>query len=210
MLALLAAAGLALAVVAAPAVSPATAPPSEKITLDIKTINGSGCPAGTADASAEVAPDNSAFTVSYDNFVAKAGNGASPIDFRKNCQINVLVHVPQGFTFAIARVDYQGFAHLPAGSTGLEQANYYFSGQAATARIRHDFTGPFEGQWHTADVADVATLVFAPCGESRNLNINAELRVDAGTAAAGTTTFLEMDSEHASVRTIYQFAWKEC
>src|SRR5437763_6736029 len=210
MLGMLAVAGLALAMVTAPATPSDSSPPSGKITLDIKTINGSGCPAGTADASAEVASDNTSFTVKYDNFTAKAGKGASAIDFRKNCQINVLVHIPQGFTYAIARVDYRGFAHLPTGSTALEQANYYFTGTSLTARIRHDFTGPFDGEWHTADVADVATLVFAPCGEERNLNINAELRVSMGSASADSTAFIQMDSEHASVRTIYQFAWKTC
>ena len=123
MLGMLAVAGLALAMVTAPATPSDSSPPSGKITLDIKTINGSGCPAGTADASAEVASDNTSFTVKYDNFTAKAGKGASAIDFRKNCQINVLVHIPQGFTYAIARVDYRGFAHLPTGSTALEQAS---------------------------------------------------------------------------------------
>lgn len=210
MLGMLAVAGLVLSSVAAPAVSSAVAPPSDKITLDIKTINGSGCPAGTADASASVTSDNSSFTVSYNNFVAKDGAGTGPLDFRKNCQINVLVHVPQGFTYAIAQVDYKGFAHVESGATALEQANYYFAGTSPTARIRHTLTGPFNGDWHTTDTADVATLVFAPCGEDRNLNINAELRADSGTSPASTTTFIEMDSEHASVDTLYHFAWKKC
>ena len=199
MLGMLAVAGLALAMVTAPATPSDSSPPSGKITLDIKTINGSGCPAGTADASAAA-----------DELFRIARLAASALDARKNCQINVLVHIPQGFTYAIARVDYRGFAHLPTGSTALEQANYYFTGTSPTARIRHDFTGPFDGEWHTADVADVATLVFAPCGEERNLNINAELRVSMGSASADSTAFIQMDSEHASVRTIYQFAWKTC
>lgn len=190
--------------------SPVTSPPSDKITLDIKTINGSGCPAGTATATAEVSDDNTSFTVSYKNFSAKVGAGASPTDFRKNCQINVLVHVPQGFTYAIASVDYRGFAHLESGATGLEQANYYFTGTAPTARIAHSFTGPFDGEWKTTDTADVATLVYAPCGEDRNLNINAEMRANAGTSDPKSTSFIEMDTTHASVITNYHFDWKKC
>src|ERR1044072_8402534 len=86
-----------LSTLVAPVDSPAASAPSEKITLDIKTINGSGCPAGTATASADAASDNTSFTVHYTNFTAKAGGGASALEARKNCQINVLVHVPQGF-----------------------------------------------------------------------------------------------------------------
>ncbi|OXM70047.1 hypothetical protein CF165_07005 [Amycolatopsis vastitatis] len=197
-----------LSALVAPVDSPATSVPTEKITLDIKTINGSGCPAGTATASADVASDNTAFTVHYTNFTAKAGGGASALEARKNCQINVLVHVPQGFTYAIASAEYRGFAHIESGASALEQANYYFAGTSPTARVRHTFPGPFHGVWRAVDATDVADLVFAPCGESRNLNINAELRADAGGSSGGT--YIEMDSEHASVDTIYHFAWKDC
>jgi hypothetical protein len=197
-----------LSALAAPVDSVAASAPTEKITLDIKTINGSGCPAGTAAASADVASDNTSFTVRYANFTAKAGGGASALDARKNCQINVLVHVPQGFTYAIAEVDYRGHAHIESGASALEQANYYFAGTSPTARVRHAFPGPFHGVWRASDTTDVAALVFAPCGEDRNLNINAELRADAGTSAGAS--YIEMDSEHASVDTIYHFAWKTC
>ncbi|WP_328454555.1 MULTISPECIES: DUF4360 domain-containing protein [unclassified Amycolatopsis] len=197
-----------LSLLAAPADSSVNPVPTEKITLDIKTINGSGCPAGTATASADVASDNTSFSVRYSNFTAKAGGGAPALDARKNCQINVLVHVPQGFTYAIAEAEYRGFAHIESGASALEQANYYFAGTSPTARVRHTFPGPFHGQWRATDTTDVAALVFAPCGEDRNLNINAELRADAGTSSGAS--FIEMDSEHASVDTVYHFAWKNC
>ncbi|RSM41235.1 DUF4360 domain-containing protein [Amycolatopsis balhimycina DSM 5908] len=201
-------AAMILSALVAPVDSPATSVPTEKITLDIKTINGSGCPAGTATASADVASDNTAFTVHYTNFTAKAGGGVSALEARKNCQINVLVHVPQGFTYAIASAEYRGYAHIESGASALEQANYYFAGTSPTARERHTFPGPFHGVWRAVDTTDVAELVFAPCGESRNLNINAELRADAGTSSGGS--FIEMDSEHASVDTLYHFSWKTC
>jgi len=185
-----------------------SSPPQGKITLDIKTINGSGCPAGTADATAVMSDDNTSFTVTYKNFAAKTGASTTAIDQRKNCQINVLVHVPPGFTYAVAEADYSGFAHLAAGATALEQANYYFTGTAATARVPHTLSGPFDGEWHTRDAANV--LVYAPCGIDRNLNINAELRASAGSSDGNTTSFIEMDSSHASVATTYQFSWMQC
>jgi hypothetical protein len=208
MLGIVVVAGMILSALAAPVDSVAATAPTEKITLDVKTINGSGCPAGTATASADVASDNTSFSVHYTNFTAKAGGGSSALDARKNCQINVLVHVPQGFTYAIAGVEYRGFAHIESGASALEQANYYFTGTSPTARVRHTYPGPFHGVWRASDTTDVAALVFAPCGEDRNLNINAELRADAGTSSG--TSYIEMDSEHASVDTIYHFAWKDC
>ncbi|GAA4523100.1 DUF4360 domain-containing protein [Amycolatopsis samaneae] len=208
MLGMLIAVGLILSPLTAPAVSPATPVPTEKITLDIKTINGSGCPAGTADASADVASDNTSFTVHYRNFKARVGADAPATDFRKNCQINVLVHVPQGFTYAVAKVGYRGFAHLENGASALEQANYYFSGTSPTARVAHTLTGPFHGTWEMTDSAEA--LIYAPCDVERNLNINAELRTNAGSSAPEAGSFIEMDTEHASVDTIYHFSWKKC
>lgn len=211
----LAAAGLALSLslFAAPAfASPAgwqTPPPPDKIVVDLVSVNGSGCPTGTTAVA--VSPDNTAFTVTYDSYLAQVGVGAKPTDFRKNCQLSVLVHVPQGFTYAIAEADYRGYGSLQPGATGLERANYYFQGDPQTDYIEHPFSGPLDDDWETNDSTDVASLVYEPCGEERDLNINTELRVGAGTSDPTTTTsFMTMDSTDGSITTTYHFAWKQC
>jgi hypothetical protein len=184
-------------------------PPSNQIVIDVVTVNGSGCPAGTAAVA--VSPDNTAFTVTYSSYLAMVGVGSIPTDFRKNCQLNLRVHVPQGFTYAIAQADYRGFASLAGGATAMERANYYFQGNSQTAFIVHPFTGMLDDNWQTTDMVDVAALVYAPCGEQRNLNINTELRVAAGTSNPATTTsFMSMDSTDGAINTIYHFAWKQC
>jgi hypothetical protein len=182
-----------------------SAPPSDRIVIDVVTVNGSGCPAGTATVA--TASDNTAFTVTYSAYLAQVGGGADPTDFRKNCQLNLRVQVPQGFTFAIAQADYRGFASLADGANGLEQAGYYFQGSSETAYVGHAFHGPFSGDWQTTDRA---ALVFGPCGLQRNLNVNTELRVDSGTANPTTTSFMTMDTTKGSVRTLYHLAWKQC
>ncbi|MGO4757987.1 DUF4360 domain-containing protein, partial [Streptomyces sp. 2MCAF27] len=110
----------------ASAQSPFDDPPPDKIVITVATVNGSGCPAGTAAVA--VSPDNTAFTVTYSDYLAQVGKGSKPTDFRKNCQLNLVVHVPQGFTYAIASVDYRGYAHLEKGATSVEKASYYFQG----------------------------------------------------------------------------------
>src|SRR2546427_79784 len=123
-----AAVGVALSLVGQP-VSTAqwpSVPPPDKIIIDVVTVNGTGCKPGTAAVA--VSEDNTAFTVTYSEFIAQVGVGAGPLDWRKNCQLSLKVHVPQGFTYAIAQADYRGFAHLERGATALERANYYFQG----------------------------------------------------------------------------------
>lgn len=204
------AAGIVLSsLLGSPAAVPDSAPPAQGITIQVATVNGSGCPLGTA----AVAPawDNTAFTVTYSDYLAQVGVGATPTDFRKNCQLSLRIGIPAGFTFAISEADYRGFASLAPGAVGMERASYYFQGSAATASVSHSFAGPMVDDWLVSDSADVATLNFAPCGVQRNLNVNTELRVSAGSSdPSHTTSFMAMDSVDGSVYTVYHLAWKQC
>ncbi|WP_242907277.1 DUF4360 domain-containing protein [Actinomadura terrae] len=204
------AAALALAGGLAPSASATTddPPPSDRIVIDVLTVNGSGCPAGTTAVA--TASDNTAFTVTYSNYLAQAGGDSRATDFRKNCQINLRVHVPQGFTYAIAGADYRGFAHLEDGASGLERANYYHQGMQQSTPVSHTIKGSFSDDWQFSDRTPVTELVFKPCGEDRNFNVNTELRVNKGSSDASKTSFMAFDSTDGSVKTTYHFAWKRC
>src|SRR4051794_19313994 len=124
-------------------------PPTDRIVIDVVTVNGSGCPAGTAAVA--VSPDNTAFTVTYSAYTAMVGVGATTLDARKNCQLNIVVHVPTGFTYAIGQVDYRGYAEVVPGATVTERANYYFQGQSQTVYASHTFKGPLADDWQATD-----------------------------------------------------------
>ncbi|MEU5398648.1 DUF4360 domain-containing protein [Streptomyces sp. NPDC005963] len=185
------------------------AAPPEKITIDIATINGSGCHPGTAAVA--VSEDNTAFTVTYSDYLAKVGVGASPTDFRKNCQLSLVLHVPQGFTYAIASTDYRGFASLEPTAIGTQKASYYFQGSPVTASRTHNFRGPLNDNWQATNSTEWGQLVWAPCGVKRNFNVNTELRVSPGLSdRTKTTSFMAMDSTDGAIDTVYRLAWKEC
>ncbi|MDX8028707.1 DUF4360 domain-containing protein [Lentzea sp. BCCO 10_0856] len=206
MLSVMAATTLALSLLVAPEASSAADVPPGKITVDVVTVNGSGCPAGTAAVA--VSDDNTAFTVTYSDYTAQAGAGSTPTQFRKNCQLNLRVHYPQGFTFGIAKADYRGFAQLPRGAKGVQKASYYFAGQSSTVASTHNIAGPKTDNWQFTDTTNVAEIVFAPCGMVRHLNVNTEVR--AFTNTSNQPAFVSMDSTDGSVNTRYQFAWKRC
>jgi hypothetical protein len=184
------------------------APPLDPITVDVVTVNGSGCPAGTARVVAE--SDNTGFRITYAAFQARAGGGANATDMRKNCQLGLVVRVPQGFTYAVASIEYSGRAHLEAGADALHRTNYYFQGSSDDNAVEHTYRGPLRGRWDAADVTDVAALVFAPCGEQRNLNVNTELRVHAGDENAHRLSWISMRATEANIDTIFHLQWKQC
>jgi hypothetical protein len=201
----------ALVTAAIPAHSPASSPvfadpPPDKIVIDVATVNGSGCRPGSAAVA--VSEDNTAFTVTYSEYLAQVGGNSDPTAFRKNCQLSLVVHVPQGFTYAIASADYRGFASLQSGASAIQRASYYFQGSSQTVFKNHTFNGALNDSWQATDTTDWAQLVYAPCGVQRNFNINTELRVNAGTSMG--TSFMAMVSTDGDINTVYHMAWKEC
>ncbi|MEU6241032.1 MULTISPECIES: DUF4360 domain-containing protein [unclassified Streptomyces] len=208
---LLSGAVAALLTTALPAHTPSSVldnPPPDKIVIDVATVNGSGCPQGTAAVA--VSPDNTAFTVTYSDYLAQAGGNSDPTAYRKNCQLNLIVHVPQGFTYAIASADYRGFLSLQPGASATQKASYYFQGSSSTVARTHPFGGAYNDDWQATDTTDWAQLVWAPCGVQRNFNINTELRVNAGTTSPGKVSFMTMDSTDGDISTVYHLAWQQC
>lgn len=205
---------VALPISAATPVSAAAAEaadaPVGRVTVDVVSANGSGCPAGTTDV--EVASDNSEFRIIHrGGYVARVGPGADPTDFRKNCQLILDIRVPSGFTFGIVRADYRGRVGLAAGARALQGASYYFQGDSNTVRRVHGFTGPLWDHWATTDTFDPGSVIFAPCDAHRYFNLNTELRVDEGTSNPQTTaSWISMDSPDRNPNSRYRFIWKRC
>ncbi|MFD9358391.1 DUF4360 domain-containing protein [Streptomyces sp. NPDC060031] len=182
--------------------------PSDQVTVDVASVNGSGCRPGSATVA--VSPDNSAFTVTYSEYVAAAGGGAPAVEGRKNCLLSLLVHVPQGYTYAVAQVDYRGFGSLQDGAIGTQKASYYFQGMSRTAYRTHKFNGELEDNWQATDTTGIEALVFAPCGAQRNFNINTELRAEVGASDPAKTSYMALDSTDGSINSVYHFSWKRC
>jgi uncharacterized protein DUF4360 len=183
-------------------------PPPDKMVVDVVAANGSGCPAGTAYVLPS--PDNEVITVTYSEYIAQVGAGAPANAFRKNCQLALNVHVPQGYTYAIAKTDYRGYARLQRGAWGYQQASYYFQGDSHTARSKHNFDGYMDGDWQTTDKVGIESLVWAPCGATRYLQINTELRVGVGSSDPKSNSQLTMDSTDTKISTLLHLAWKKC
>ena len=183
-------------------------PPDEDMTISVVSANGSGCPKGSAVV--EVSPDNKAFTVSYSKFVAQVGPESGPLDYRKQCQIALSVNIPTGYTYGIARADYRGYARLEEGATASETAYYYFQGMSKTGVSKYQFDGFMDDTWQVTDEVEVEAITWLPCGASRYLNINTELKVNRGWSKPSTTSFITMDSSDLNLDTIYRVAWMEC
>lgn len=183
-------------------------PPAERLTVQIVTVSGSGCPQGTSAIS--MSPDNTRFIVTNSAYIALAGLGARPLDSRKNCFLTVMIAPPSGYTYAVSRVEYQGYAHLEAGATARERGDFFFQGTRAAGYVSHEFVGPMDDEFFWDAPVDPSALTWLPCGEQRYLNLATELRVAVGTSdPTSTTSYITMDST-GWVFTGYHLVWSKC
>lgn len=113
---------------AAPALTPRDGPSGHEVKIAGFTYGGSGCPSGTVGSM--LSSDLTTLTLIYDKFIAQAGPGLQPKDYRENCQTNVKLQYPQGWQFSVFKADYRGHVTLPENDTGTVKANYYFSGSS--------------------------------------------------------------------------------
>ncbi|WP_436742814.1 DUF4360 domain-containing protein [Streptomyces radiopugnans] len=186
--------------------APAAEAPPAAVGIDVLTVNGSGCPAGTAQVT--VSEGGTAFTVTYDGYLAQVGLAADPTDLRKNCRLVLRVDAPAGHTYAVSGLEHRGYALLQRGASAVQQTSYHFQGSAGTATVSRSFTGPYRGAWRTSDDGG-DERVWAPCGEQRDLNVNTSLRVSAGTSPADSVSFTAARST-SSTGTSFELAWKKC
>ncbi|MDD9951821.1 MAG: DUF4360 domain-containing protein [Zetaproteobacteria bacterium] len=167
---------------------------------------GSGCPHGSVGES--ISQDMQAFTLLFDEFVAEAGPGVSRRENRKNCQISVDLDFPPGWSFSIATFDYRGYASLDRRVIGTQVSSYYFQGNPHTGRLSSKLYGPYDDDYHFHDEMEFDEVIWSPCGASRALNINSEVRVRSRNRRA--TGVMTLDSIDGKVEHRYGLQWKRC
>lgn len=119
--------------VAAPTLTERDGPSGHEVEIRGFTYGGSGCPGGSV--AHMLSTDLTTLTLIYDDFIAQSGPGIQTKERRKNCQLNIKLHYPQGWQFSFFKADYRGHATLPAGFTGTCKATYYFSGDSHQVRL---------------------------------------------------------------------------
>jgi acetyl esterase/lipase len=118
-------AALAYALPSTELVEADTPDPNEVYFQDITWL-GTGCT--SANTGNYTSGDRQTLTLEFDAFVASIGPGVAPSNWRKNCQLNVLLHYPGGFQYSILDTIFRGYVLIDANITATQEAVYYFSG----------------------------------------------------------------------------------
>ncbi|MFI0482847.1 DUF4360 domain-containing protein [Actinomadura sp. 9N215] len=208
-----AAGGAALAVLAAGAAVPAAASGPrpvrgpDGVAFEVVRSNGAGCLPGTA--AVDLSDDAESFTVDYGDHTAQAGGASEPADARSLCQITLKAHLPEGFTYAISQTDYRAHANLQSGAKAVLKATYFFQAGWPPKITTLDLAGPYDEKFQITERIPADQIVWKPCGSERDLTLHSDLRVDKGTSDPAKASFLSMNSAGGG-KTTYHLVWKFC
>lgn len=196
----LALATLLTATFAAPAFGQ-NAPAPGEVYVERMTYGGSGCPAGTvAD---NLSPDAKAITFIFNDFVVDttANNGR---EVKKNCDVNLQLHVPAGWTYTLFSVDYRGYMALGRGSQARLRSWYRIGPDEV--RIANTTTGgPKDENYHQRANVPLDALPWLSCSNSSTvINIGTEIK------GTGPKALVTVDSIDGEVTHQYGIAWKRC
>jgi len=182
-------------------------PNPSDVYLESWTYGGSGCPQGTVSNS--ISDDRTSFTMIFDQFIASVGPGVAITQSRRNCQLLLNVHYPQGWQYSVFSANYRGYVQLDDGVTGTQKSTYYFQGETDQASSQSDFAGPDSEDYLVTDNIDQTSMVWSPCGDIKALNVNSQVRVNNNgqTDATGEMT---TDSVDGTFQHIIGFQWRTC
>lgn len=160
----------------------APAPPS--LSIVSITYGGTGCPQETLKYSFGY-PWN-ALTLFYPESSATTGGDIALSESRKNCQVNLQLKYPAGWSYSISSSTYAGHVSLDKGASASQKVYYYFSGQTDQATDETTWTGPVNKDYLVQLSVAAKDAVWSPCdgGESSGLNMNNIVRVDGGDSNA--------------------------
>ncbi|KAK3987491.1 hypothetical protein QBC44DRAFT_343915 [Cladorrhinum sp. PSN332] len=197
---------LASIAAAAPTLTERDGPSGHEVEIRGFTFGGSGCPGGSV--ASMLSTDLTTLTLIYDEFIAQSGEGIQTKERRKNCQVNVKLHYPQGWQFSVFKADYRGHATLPSGFTGSCKATYYFSGHSQQVSRTEQFQGPIDKDYLKTDVFGVESTIWSPCGAEGLLNINSAIQLSP--LDSKTPALLTSESTDLKFKQIHYLQWRKC
>lgn len=177
---------------------------ADDISLGEPGYGGTGCPAGTV--SVTLSPDAKSLSLLFDQYQVAVGGDTGKSFDRKSCNIAIPVHVPQGLSVSVLKIDYRGFNHLPQSATSQFNVEYFFAGTRGPT-FQRKFRGPLDEDYLINNELTAEAIVWSGCGADVNLRTNSSMRVSS---LYNREALASIDSQDVNAAIIYQLQWRKC
>ncbi|MDI3282268.1 DUF4360 domain-containing protein [Polyangium sp. 15x6] len=186
----------------------ATAQPEVPEFVRIRNIQYSGpaCPQGSANVSTFA--NNTAFLVTYNEFLVEAAPGFPPSQGNKQCTLSIEVEHPPGWSYTIGSIVYRGNAVLGRNVSARFRARYNFPGTASSSNEVF-MSGPTNSDFELPK--DFSLEVWEPRCTGGALPI-----IVTGTAAIDTTRepqgtgIIRVEQTDGTFDMIINLRWRRC
>ncbi len=177
---------------------------ADDISLGEPGYGGTGCPDGTV--SVTLSPDQKSLSLLFDQYQVAVGGETGKNFDRKSCNIAIPVHVPQGLSVSILKIDFRGFNHLPQSATSQFNVEYFFAGTRGPT-FQRKFRGPLDEDYLINNELAAKAVVWSGCGADVNLRTNSSMKVQT---VSNREAMASIDSEDVSAAIVYQLQWRSC
>jgi hypothetical protein len=174
------------------------------ISLGEPGYGGTGCPDGTV--SVTLSPDQKSLSLLFDQYQMSVGGETGKSFDRKSCNIAIPVHVPQGLSVSILKIDFRGFNHLPQSASSQFNVEYFFAGTRGPA-FQRTFSGPLDEDYLINNELTAQAVIWSGCGADVNLRTNSSMRVKT---VSNKEAMASIDSEDVNAAIVYQLQWRSC
>lgn len=177
---------------------------ADDISLGTPGYGGTGCPDGTV--SATLSPDAKSLSLLFDQYQVSVGGTTGKSFDRKSCNIAIPVHVPQGLSVSILKIDYRGFNRLPPSATSQFNVEYFFAGTRGPS-FQRAFRGALEEDYLINNELLAQAVVWSGCGADVNLRTNSSMRVST---VSNREAMSSIDSQDVNASIVYHLQWRKC
>ncbi len=177
---------------------------ADDISLGEPGYGGTGCPAGSV--SVTLSPDAKSLSLLFDEYQVVVGGESGKSFDRKSCNIAIPVHVPQGLSVSILKIDFRGFNHLPRSASSQFNVEYFFAGTKGPS-FQRKFRGPIDEDYLINNEITANAIVWSGCGADVNLRTNSSMRLSS---LYNQEAMASIDSEDINAAIVYQLQWRKC
>lgn len=184
------------------------APAIDEVQVKNLQANGSGCPVGsTTKLLVDTDGSGSAdfFQVTFNQFdVERPGKS------KKNCLVTAVLGIPQGWSFSVINVQYEGYAEIHKKHIGRLTTKYNFPFFSNSVTTQKNIPGYFEGEYSKQDTLGLFATVWSPCGKVAPLNMNSRLMISQKPRTRGGNSFMDVERQSGLLVQKWHLKWRRC
>jgi len=168
-----------------------SSPNPEDVYVKSVTYGGTGCPQGSV--SSAFSNDRREFVLSFSSFIASVGPLVPITNSRRDCQLNIYIKVPSGWTFDLVKQATDGYVQLPKGLKATLTRIFYFQGGSTSTDV--DFwKGARQSDYDSVSTMKQRLFSPDPCGQVIALNVKVSATITGPTAVERLSGQFTVDS----------------